>query len=357
MRRALRLADKGRGLVSPNPLVGAVVVRNGKIIGEGAHLRIGEAHAEINALGGLGKAARGATMYVTLEPCALQGRTPPCCDALIAAGIRRVVCALEDPDRLVRGNGFRRLEDAGIVVEVGLLAEEAARRNAAYLKHRRTGLPWIVLKLAQSLDGTIATAAGNSQWISGERARTLVHHWRSWVDAVMVGAGTIANDDPRLTVRLACGRNPLAIVVDGRLRTSPSARVYQRNETVVATLVTAPNAKQKALEDRGVVVWTFPPRGDHIDLRQLLEKAGTQGITSILLEGGSELAAAALADQVVDEVMIFQAPLLLGAGVASIGSLGIERVDDGIGLRQVRMRRLGDDILITGEVNYSCSPD
>ena len=141
------------------------------------------------------------------------------------------------------------------------------------------------------------------------------------------------------------------------MRTSPSARVYQRNETVVATLVTAPNAKQKALEDRGVVVWTFPPRGDHIDLRQLLEKAGTQGITSILLEGGSELAAAALADQVVDEVMIFQAPLLLGAGVASIGSLGIERVDDGIGLRQVRMRRLGDDILITGEVNYSCSPD
>lgn len=357
MRRALRLADKGRGRVSPNPLVGAVVVRDGEIIGEGAHLRVGSGHAEVNALRDLGSRARGATLYVTLEPCSFHGRTPPCCEAVIAAGIARVVCALEDPDHRVRGAGFKRLEEAGIRVEVGLLAVEVSQRNAPYLKHRRTGLPWVLLKLAQSLDGNIATAAGDSRWISGQSSRRLVHRWRSWVDAVMVGAGTVGKDDPQLTVRQVRGRHPRAIVVDGQLNAPPSAQVFQRRGTVLATLSSCPAARRAAYADQGVEVWPFAPAAQRIDLRQLLAKAGEREITSVLLEGGAGLAAAALADRVVDEVMIFLAPLLLGDGVASIGPMGIDRVDEGIRLDRVRTRRVGEDILLTGEVRYPCSPD
>jgi diaminohydroxyphosphoribosylaminopyrimidine deaminase/5-amino-6-(5-phosphoribosylamino)uracil reductase len=357
MRRALRLADKGRGRVSPNPLVGAVVVHDGEIIGEGAHLRVGAAHAEVNALRDVGTRARGATLYVTLEPCSFHGRTPPCCDAVIDAGIARVVCPLEDPDERVRGAGFKRLEKAGVSVEVGVLEDEAARRNAPYLKHRRCGLPWVVLKLAQSLDGNIATSSGDARWISGERSRRLVHRWRSWVDAIMVGAGTVASDDPQLTVRQVRGRDPRVIIVDGQLRAPTSAQVFQRPGTVVATLGSNPTDRQAAYTDLGVEVWPFTPAAERIDLRQLLTKAGTAEITSVMVEGGAGLAATALADQVVDEVMIFVAPLLLGEGVASIGQLGIDRVDHGIRLDHVRIRRLGEDILLTGEVRYPCSPD
>ncbi len=357
MQRALRLADKGRGRVSPNPLVGAVVVRDSEIIGEGAHLRLGSSHAEVNALEGLGTRAHGATLYVTLEPCSFHGRTPPCCEAVIDAGIGRVVCALEDPDQRVRGSGFKRLEEAGIRVEVGLLAAEASRRNAPYLKHRRTGLPWVMLKLAQSLDGNIATSSGDSRWISGDSSRRLVHRWRSWVDAVMVGAGTVGNDDPQLTVRQVPGRDPRVIVVDGLLRVPSSAQVFQRRGTVVATLASSPTARRAAYADLGIEVWPFAPVAERIDMRQLLMKAGENEITSIMVEGGAGLAAAALKDRVVDEVMIFLAPLLLGDGIASIGPLGIERVDDGIHLDRVRARRVGEDMLLTGEVCYPCSPD
>ncbi len=357
MQRALRLADKGRGRVSPNPLVGAVVVYDGEIIGEGAHLQVGSVHAEVNALRELGTRARGATLYVTLEPCSFHGRTPPCCEAVIDAGIARVVCALEDPDKRARGSGFKRLEEAGIRVDVGLLASEASRRNAPYLKHRRTGLPWVVLKLAQSLDGNIATSSGDSRWISGEPSRRLVHRWRSWVDAVMVGAGTVGKDDPQLTVRRVRGRDPRVIVVDGRLGVPCSAQVFQRGGTVVATLASCPAARRAAYADLGVEVWSFASTAERIDLRQLLMKAGENEITSVLVEGGAKLAAAALADRVVDEVMIFLAPLLLGDGVASIGQLGIKRVDDGIRLDRVRTRRVGEDMLLTGEVRYPCSPD
>jgi len=332
-------------------------VRDGEIIGEGAHLRVGAAHAEVNALRDLGARARGATLYVTLEPCCFHGRTPPCCDALIDAGIARVVCALEDPDQRVRGAGFKRLEDVGVRVEVGVLAVEASRRNAAYLKHRRCGLPWVVLKLAQSLDGTIATSSGDARWISGESARRLVHRWRSWVDAVMVGAGTVASDDPQLTVRQVRGRDPRVIVVDGQLRAPRSAQVFQRPGTVVATLGSSAAQLQAAYADLGVEIWPFRSRAERIDMRQLLMQAGTCGITSVMVEGGAGLAANALADQVVDEVMIFVAPLLLGEGVASIGQLGIKRVDHGIRLDRVRTRRVGEDVLLTGEVRYPCSPD
>ena len=356
MRRALRQAQRGRGRVSPNPLVGAVVARGHQVVGQGAHLQVGGPHAEVHALAQAGDQARGATLYVTLEPCAHQGRTPPCCPALIDAGIERVVCAVEDPDPRVRGAGLLQLKNAGIQVDVGVLQVPAERQNAAYLKHRRTGLPLVVLKLAQTLDGRIATRSGDSRWITGVEARTFVHRWRSWVDGVMVGAGTIAADDPQLNVRHVKGADPRPMIVDGGLQVSPEARVFQQPGAILITADSSPSALAP-FTARGVEIWTFQAPAGRIDLRQPLAAAGQQGMTSIMIEGGSELAAAALRDRVVDQVMFFVAPRLLGQGVASIGDLDIARVEDAINLEDLRTRRLGRDLLYTAEVRYPCSPD
>jgi diaminohydroxyphosphoribosylaminopyrimidine deaminase/5-amino-6-(5-phosphoribosylamino)uracil reductase len=357
MRRALRLALKGRGKVSPNPLVGAVVVRGGRVVGEGAHLQLGGPHAELRAFAQAGNRSRGATLYVTLEPCAHQGRTPPCAEAVLRAGIRRVVCALEDPDPRVQGRGLARLREAGLHVEVGLGREEAEAQNAAYLKHRRTGRPLVVLKLAQSLDGRIATSAGDTRWISGEKSRTLVHRWRSWSDAVMVGAGTVIADDPRLDVRLVRGPSPRPLVVDGRLRVSPKAQVFRQPGAVLATSASAPVKKLRAFEAQGAAVWTFPARRGQLDLNQVLARAGSEGLTNILLEGGGQLAAAALRARAVDQVRIFVAPLLIGEGVPGIADVGVRRLARALRLEQVILRRLGPDLLYTAEVVYPCSPD
>jgi diaminohydroxyphosphoribosylaminopyrimidine deaminase/5-amino-6-(5-phosphoribosylamino)uracil reductase len=357
MRRALRLALKGRGKVSPNPLVGAVVARGGRVVGEGAHLQDGGPHAEVRAFAQAGSRSRGATLYVTLEPCAHQGRTPPCTEAVLRSGVRRVVCALEDPDPRVQGRGIARLREAGLQVEVGLGREEAERQNAAYLKHRRTGRPLVVLKLAQSLDGRIATAEGDSRWISGEEARALVHRWRSWADAVMVGAGTVLADDPRLDARLARGRSPRPVVVDGRLRVPLQAQVFQRPGAVLVTAQSAPAKQRRAFAAQGVEVWAFPARRGQLDLEQVLERAGGEGMTSILLEGGGQLAAAALRAGVVDQVRVFAAPLLIGEGIPAIGELGVRRLAQALRLEEVSLRRLGPDFLYTAEVRYPCSPD
>ena len=357
MRRALRLAERGRGRVSPNPLVGALVVRDGRIVGAGAHLEVGKAHAEINAFAQAGEQTRGATLYVTLEPCSFHGRTPPCADAVIAAGIARVVCALRDPDPRVAGRGLQRLRDAGIQVEVGLLQEAAARQNAAYLKHRLQGLPLVILKLAQTLDGRIATRTGDSRWITGEKARRHVHRWRSRVDAVMVGAATILADDPQLTVRHVRGRDPRPFVVDGRLRVSPAARVFARPGAVLITSSASSRDRRQAFLDQGVSVWTFDAPLGRIDLRQPLAQAAAEGITSVLLEGGGQLAAAALRARVVDQVQLYLAPRLMGAGIAGIGDLEIAQVADAVALEEVALRRLDDDLLYTATVRYSCSPD
>ena len=355
MRRALRLARKGRGRVSPNPLVGSVVVRDGRIVGEGAHLKVGGPHAEVHALAQAGGRARDATLYVTLEPCSHHGRTPPCTDALISAGIRRVVCALEDPDPQVSGSGVLRLREAGMTVETGLLRADAERENAAYLKHRREGRPLVILKLAQTLDGQIATRTGDSRWITGPQARSFAHRWRSWVDGVMVGAGTLAADDPQLTVRHVKGRNPRPMVVDGRLRVSPRARVFQQPGAVLITAVSSPS-RLAPFSDRGVDIWSFDAPRSRIDLRQPLATAGRQGMTSVIIEGAAELAAAALRDRVVDQVMIFVAPRILGRGLGSVGDLGTERIEDGVCLENLHTRRLGPDLLYTAEVRYAPLP-
>ena len=357
MRRALRLAERGRGHVSPNPLVGAVVVRDDRIVGEGAHLRVGGPHAEVNALGQAGESARGATVYVTLEPCAFHGRTPPCSAALIAAGIRRVVCAMVDPDLRVSGRGVQQLEEAGIQTEVGLLSDAAEDQNAAYAKHRREGLPLVILKLAQTLDGRIATRTGDARWITGVKARRHGHRWRSWVDAVAVGAGTVLADDPQLTVRHVRGPDPRPMVIDGRLRVDPQARLFQQSGALLVTSTDAAPERRSAFAERGCEIWTFAADDGRIDLRLPLARAAEAGITSVLIEGGGQLAAAALRDRVVDRVHIYVAPRLMGAGIAGIANLDILEIDQTIALEEVRTRRLGDDLLYTACVRYPCSPD
>ena len=294
MRRALRLAGHGRGRVSPNPMVGAVVVDAGDhVVGEGYHRQVGGPHAEVHALGAAGAAARGGTLYCTLEPCAFHGRTPPCADAVVAAGLRRVVCALQDPDARVNGRGFARLRAAGIQVDVGPGAAQAEAQNAAYLKHRREGRPLVLLKLGQTLDGRIATRTGASRWITGEAARRHAHRWRSWVDCVAVGAGTVLADDPALTVRHVRGRDPRPLVVDGRLRCPLDRRLFAGREPILATGASSDPAARQRFVDGGVEVWTFADDGGLFDLRQLLARAGQAGITSLILEGGRTLAAAA----------------------------------------------------------------
>jgi diaminohydroxyphosphoribosylaminopyrimidine deaminase/5-amino-6-(5-phosphoribosylamino)uracil reductase len=370
MRRALQLAARGRGRVSPNPMVGAVLVdAQERVVGEGYHRQVGGPHAEAEALAAAGNRARGATLYCTLEPCTVDGRTPPCVDAVIAAGIARLVCALEDPDERVAGRGFARLRQAGLAVDVG--EGEAAAREliGPYLHHRRTGRAWVSLKLGMSLDGRIATRDGESRWITGEPARRHAHRWRSWVDGILVGAGTVIADDPALTVRHVRGRDPRPVVVDGRLRSDAGARVYGGRDPVLATAASSDPAARQTYADRGVEVWDLPDEEGVIDMRHLAARCGAAGMTHVILEGGRQLAAAALRDGAVDEVMLYLAPRLLGAdAIAGVGELGLERLQETPWLRQVRTRRLGDDLLITGRVDCdtnggdtreeaTCSPD
>jgi len=355
MQRALDLAAKALGRTSPNPAVGAVIVRGGRVIGEGFHRRAGLPHAEVEALQRVNGTARGATLYVNLEPCAHHGRTPPCAEALIAAGLKRVVVGIVDPNPLVRGRGLRRLRQAGIAVTTGILREECERLNEDFAVFIRTGRPLVTLKLAASLDGRIATASGDSHWISGERSRRLVHELRNRVDAVLVGAETVRVDDPQLTCRVRGGRDPLRVILDGRLTISPAARVCTQRSTaptlVVTTAESGQGEKRRLLEQQGVEILCLP--GDHgrVSLRPLLEALGRRGVKHALIEGGGQVAAAALAEGVVDKVLFFYGPLLLGSeSRPMIGPLGIDRVAAGLKLHTIELGRLGDDVLVTAYV-------
>ena len=355
MQRALDLAAKALGRTSPNPAVGAVIVRGGRVIGEGFHRRAGLPHAEVEALQRVNGTARGATLYVNLEPCAHHGRTPPCAEALIAAGLKRVVVGIVDPNPLVRGRGLRRLRQAGIAVTTGILREECERLNEDFAVFIRTGRPLVTLKLAASLDGRIATASGDSHWISGERSRRLVHELRNRVDAVLVGAETVRVDDPQLTCRVRGGRDPLRVILDGRLTISPAARVCTQRSTaptlVVTTAESGQGEKRRLLEQQGVEILCLP--GDHgrVPLRPLLEALGRRGVKHVLIEGGGQVAAAALAEGVVDKVLFFYGPLLLGSeSRPMIGPLGIDRVAAGLKLHTIELGRLGDDVLVTAYV-------
>jgi diaminohydroxyphosphoribosylaminopyrimidine deaminase/5-amino-6-(5-phosphoribosylamino)uracil reductase len=355
MGRALRLAARGRGWTSPNPMVGAVVVKRGRIVGEGYHHEVGGPHAEIWALDEAGAAARGATVYVSLEPCCHHGRTPPCTRALIAAGVTRVVAASLDPDKRVSGEGVRQLRGAGIRVDTGVREAEARRLNEGFFKRVATGLPFVSLKAAMSLDGKIATAGGESQWITGERARRFAHGLRAEHDAIMVGIETALADDPQLTMRTGRGRNPLRVVVDSRARTPATARLLTSDERrpIVAVTEAAPEGKRRRLEAAGAAVWISPSVNGRVDLCWLLGRLAKEGVNSLLVEGGGTLAAGALAAGVVDRVYFFVAPLILGGASAltPVEGEGARRLAVAWRVQAMRVRRVGEDLLIIGEVS------
>ncbi len=358
MREALALAAEARGRTSPNPMVGSVVVKDGPIIGRGYHARAGLRHGEVVALEDAGAQAQGATLYVTLEPCCHYGkRTPPCTKAIIAAGVRRVVAAMRDPNPLVSGKGLEELRHAGIEVTVGVLEEEAARLNEAYLTYVTTKRPFVLLKVAASLDGKIATVTGESRWISNERSRLLVHQLRDQMDAVMVGINTVLRDDPSLTTRLpgGAGKDPLRIVVDSCLRIPLDAKLLTSSSTacaIIATTANAPREKRAQLETRGAKVLVVEGAGPRVPLGPLMDLLGSLQITSLLLEGGGELHDAALRAGIVDKVLFFLAPKLIGGRVAptAIGGEGCARLAEAVTLERVRVQMLDGDLCVEGYV-------
>ena len=354
MRHALDLAARGIGRTSPNPMVGSVVVRDGVVLGKGYYQEFGGLHAEPQALEEAGIRAQGAALYVTLEPCCHQGRTPPCTDAIIASGIAHVHVAMTDPDRRVSGKGIERLRAAGIVVETGLLEAEARELNAAYVRHRETGQPYVLLKLAQTLDGRIATRNGHSKWITGEAARERVHLMRSRADAVLVGIDTVLADDPRLTVRHVDGRQPRRIVLDSRGRTPLDARVLNGEAPATVCVTDAASADRiEELEGTGAEVLVLPGGDGSIPIAPLKSALGMAGIVTLMVEGGSRVAASFLRERAVDRIACFVAPRILGAGIPSIADLALDDLSKAIDLRDTRVEQLGGDFLITSTPGYT----
>ncbi len=347
MAQAIALARRGLGRTSPNPAVGAVVVRAGKRLGRGWHRRAGGPHAEVFALREAGARARGATLYVTLEPCSHVGKTLPCAELVLASGIRRVVVGTIDPNPRVRGRGIARLRRAGVDVRVGVLAEECRELTRDFEKHVTTGLPFVLLKVAATLDGRIATASGDSRWISAPASRRRAHQLRNRFDAVIVGSGTVLRDDPELTCRVRGGRDPLRVVLDGRLRSPESARVFRQDPARTRLYTRAQgSAKARRLAARGVVV--RPGGADRPgSLRRVLRDLARAGGVSVLLEGGATLATRALREGLVDRLGMFFAPRLLGGDARGmLGPLGIRRVGDAFSLEILTLERVGPDAWI-----------
>ena len=357
MRMACRLAEKAAGRTSPNPMVGAVLVRDGKIIGSGFHPFAGGDHAEIVALKKAGNKTNGATLYINLEPCNHYGRTPPCTGSLIAAGVKEVVVGMEDPNPLVSGKGLRALARAGIKVRTGVLHEECRVLNEAFTKLITRGVPFVTLKLAASLDGKIATATGDARWISCEESRATVHLLRNKYDAVVVGAGTIIADNPQLTCRISGGRDPWRIILDARLRIPLNAEFLRRrgnDKNIIVTSDTAPVGKIRALENLGATVWRLPARDGAVRWLPLLRKLAKIGIASVLIEGGATTAAGALKEKMVDKMLLFYAPKLLGGdGRYMIDSLGIEHIKQSVMLQNLKVQKSGADLLISGYLQTS----
>lgn len=354
MNRALTLAREIAGTTSPNPGVGAVIVRDGKIIAEGATEPPPGAHAEVVALRNAGEAARGATMYVTLEPCSHHGRTPPCTDAIIAADIAEVHYAIADPDPKVDGGGHTALEKAGIDTIAGEGADQAHRIHEAHVKHRTTGLPFVIAKYAASLDGRIAAASGDSRWVSGPETRKWAHRLRTRIDAILVGSSTVVVDDPLLTARpegVEDAHQPLRIIVDTRGRTTPMASVFTgESKTLVCTAETAPPAWRSALQARGAEVMSFPLFGDRIDILEVLKELGRRDIVTLLVEGGGIILGSFFDRGLVDKLYAIIAPVIVGAAEArtAISGRGAYRMSEAMRVCDITVERLGEDILITG---------
>lgn len=352
MKRALRLAEKGRGRTSPNPMVGAVLVKNGQVVGEGYHARAGEAHAEILALRQAGEEARGSTLYINLEPCIHYGKTPPCAPAVIEAKVRRVVIGMEDPNPLVTGRGLKSLKKAGLDVEVGVLEKECRRLNEAFCKYILKKEPFVILKVAATLDGKIATREGDSKWISGETSRHFVHRMRDQVDGVVVGIGTVLKDDPQLTARIKKGRDPYRIILDSRLRIPEDAKVIGNSpsKTIIATTELAARDKIERLEKKGVRILTLDSKQGRVDLKNCLSKLGEMGMMSLLVEGGSQVNGSFLGEGLIDKILFFLSPKLIGdrEALGIFGGSGKANLKETIPLNELRVRRMGEDILIEG---------
>ncbi len=351
MARALRLAERGLYTASPNPRVGCVLVRDGNIVGEGWHERAGEPHAEVHALHAAGAAARGATAYVTLEPCSHHGRTPPCADALIQAGVARVLVALQDPNPQVAGQGIAKLRAAGIAVECGLMEAAARELNIGFFARMTRGMPWVRSKIAASLDGRTALSNGASKWITGEAARQDVQHWRARSCAVLTGIGTVLADDPQLNVRgIETSRQPLRAVVDSQLRITPDARLLQQHGVIIYTA--APDAQKiAALERTGALVAVLPDANGRVDLNAALRDLAARGCNEVLVEAGSALNGALLQAGLVDELVLYLAPQLLGdmaRGMACLGEL--TSLEQRIELEWQDVRHVGCDLRIAARV-------
>jgi len=341
-------------------MVGAVVVKGGEVVGKGYHRQAGGPHAEIHALENAGDHAESATLYVTLEPCNHQGRTPPCTEAIVRRGIRRVVVGSDDPNPRVAGGGAEYLRRRGIQVDVGILEESCLQLNEPFVKHVTTGLPLVIVKMAASLDGKIATHLGDSHWISNERSRRFVHKLRSAVDAILVGVGTVITDNPQLTARLSArkGNNPLRIILDTHLRTPVDSLVVSRIKEAPTIIATGPKPYKKRreeMEGKGVEVLPLPLLRGRVSLPELLGHLGNRDISSLLVEGGAEVSGGFFYDNLVDKVNIFFAPKIIGGhrAVPMVGGLGVGRIAEALSLKDLRIRRFDDDIMVEGYMKDS----
>lgn len=354
MLRAIELAKKGIGRVNPNPLVGAVIVKDGKIIGEGYHVRYGELHAERHAFANLAEDAKGATMYVTLEPCCHYGKQPPCTQAIIEHGIKKVYVGSDDPNELVAGKGIQILRDAGVEVVTQFMKEECDAINPVFFHYITTKMPYVVMKYAMTMDGKIACDTGKSQWITGEKAREQVQETRNVLTGIMVGVQTVLNDDPSLTCRIPNGRNPVRIVCDSKLRIPMECKLVQTADevaTIVAT-VSEDSKKRKALENAGVKVLVIKERDGRVDLQELMLRLGEEKIDSILLEGGGTLNQSALANGIVNHVQAYIAPKIFGGSgrYTPVSGIGVEEPDKAYFLTNQKIQQIGEDVLLEYDV-------
>jgi len=355
MRIAIALARKGAGKVSPNPMVGCVIVKDGRVIASAYHKSFGGPHAEAIALKKAGKRSDGATLYVTLEPCSYFGKTPACTDAIMASGIREVIAAMADPNPANDGRGFRILRKSGIEVAFGILRKEAETLNKHLIDAMKRRRPFVTLKLAQSIDGKIATRTGDSKWISSDASRAMVQKIRSRNDAIMVGINTVIKDDPLLSIR-ASRRQPVKIVVDSMLKTSANARILNRKispgRVIIAATGRASKAKEKLLSARGAEILRLGARGGRVDLRSLMKTLACMGMANVLVEGGGELAGSLFKDRLVDKALFFVGPILVGGRDAptSVGGSGIERIKDAVRLKDIKLKRIKEDLLVEADV-------
>lgn len=350
MRRVMKLAKKGEGSTSPNPLVGTVVVKDGQIVGEGYHRNYGGSHAEVFALNNAGSDAYRSDLYVNLEPCNHYGKTPPCVKRVIESGVSRVIIANLDPNPMVNGAGLKKLQDAGISIETNILADDGEKLNEAYFKYARTGKPFVILKWAQSLDGRIATRSFQSNWISNEKSRKKVHQLRKSVDAVLIGAGTVKHDNPQLTVRHVKGKQPWRIVVSRNLDIPFESKLFNdefRNKTVVFTAKTDAKKINK-FEKLGVHLEFINNENDRSTFNQILEWMSKKNLISLLVEGGKSILTSFIKTGLADKLMIFVAPKLIGEGIDAIGDLSIHSMMDSTELKKTSYKKIGTDILIEG---------